>query len=138
MSMLAVLLKESWAQVEDEADELANLFYARLFLADPGLRELFPVDMTAHRARLLETLRTVIQTIDDPENFDFIFEFGGGYGAMCEILHRAGFSGEYYIYDVPSMNKIQEHFLESSGIDGVVCTSNLDDIPTKSLQTNWF
>jgi len=70
MSTLARLLKESWTLVEGEADDLANYFYARLFLADPGLRELFPVEMTGVRSRLLSALVNVIQTIDDPERFD--------------------------------------------------------------------
>jgi NAD(P)H-flavin reductase/hemoglobin-like flavoprotein len=70
MSTLANLLKESWTLVQAEADDLANYFYARIFLADPGLRELFPVDMTAPRSRLLSSLVTVMQTIDDPQRFD--------------------------------------------------------------------
>jgi NAD(P)H-flavin reductase/hemoglobin-like flavoprotein len=70
MSTLAVLLKESWSDVEEDADELANHFYARLFLADANLRDLFPVEMTAHRSRFLTALITIIQSVDDPERFD--------------------------------------------------------------------
>lgn len=70
MSTLAMLLKESWAHVEDRADDLANNFYARLFLADPGLRELFPVQMSVQRSRLIAAMVAISQIIDDPERFD--------------------------------------------------------------------
>ncbi len=70
MSTLALLLKESWSHVEDQADDLANHFYARMFLADPSLRELFPVEMTGQRRRLLAALVSIIQSVDDPERFD--------------------------------------------------------------------
>jgi NAD(P)H-flavin reductase/hemoglobin-like flavoprotein len=73
ISTLAVLLKESWTLVEDQADDLANYLYARLFRTDPNLRELFPVELTGQRAHLLETLVTAMQSIDDPERFTAIF-----------------------------------------------------------------
>jgi NAD(P)H-flavin reductase/hemoglobin-like flavoprotein len=70
MRTLAILLKESWAHVEENADDFANNFYARLFLADPDLRELLPVEMTAPRAALVSVLVRVIESVDDPERFD--------------------------------------------------------------------
>jgi NAD(P)H-flavin reductase/hemoglobin-like flavoprotein len=70
MSTLAGLLKESWTLVEDRADQLANYFYARLFLRDPNLRDMFPVQMAAQRSRLLGALVEAIQTVDDPSQFD--------------------------------------------------------------------
>jgi NAD(P)H-flavin reductase/hemoglobin-like flavoprotein len=69
MGTLALLLKESWAFVEDRADELANQLYARMFLADPGLRELFGVQMAEQRTRFLRMLVEIIQTVDDPDRF---------------------------------------------------------------------
>jgi NAD(P)H-flavin reductase/hemoglobin-like flavoprotein len=70
MSTLAVLLKESWGYIEDRADDLANNFYARIFLADPSLRELFPVAMTDQRSRWVQALVSVIQTVDNPDALD--------------------------------------------------------------------
>jgi NAD(P)H-flavin reductase/hemoglobin-like flavoprotein len=70
MTNLSTVLKESWTLVEEHQDELANYFYARMFLADPALRDLFPVQMDLQRARLLGALVTAMQTIDDPERFD--------------------------------------------------------------------
>ncbi len=76
--MLAVLLKESWTTIEDRADDLANSFYARMFLADPDLRELFPVVMADQRRRLLEGIVAAIGAVDDPDRF----------GAMMSGLGR--------------------------------------------------
>lgn len=70
MDNLGRLLKESWVLVEDRRDQLASHFYARMFLSDPTLRPLFPVQLTGQRNRLLEALVTAIHTVDDPEHFD--------------------------------------------------------------------
>ena len=70
MSTLARLLKESWTLVEDRADHLANHFYAKLFLTDPSLRDMFPVQMAVQRSRLLGALVEAVQTVDDPSQFD--------------------------------------------------------------------
>jgi hemoglobin-like flavoprotein len=70
MSSLSRLLKESWALVEEQQDKLASYFYARMFLSNPQLRELFPVQMDVQRARLLGAIVTAVQSVDDPERFD--------------------------------------------------------------------
>lgn len=70
MDNLSRLLKESWALVEDQQEEVAGYFYARLFLSNPELRDLFPVQMNVQRARLLKAIVRSIQTIDSPEQFD--------------------------------------------------------------------
>jgi NAD(P)H-flavin reductase/hemoglobin-like flavoprotein len=69
MSDLSRLLKESWALVEDKQDKVAGYFYARMFLSDPQLRDLFPVQLDVQRSRLLNAIVTSIQTIEDPERF---------------------------------------------------------------------
>lgn len=70
MDNLTQLLKESWTLVEEQRDRLGSSFYARMFLADPALRALFPVRMDVQRDRLLEAIVTAVQTMDDPEHFD--------------------------------------------------------------------
>ena len=70
MSTLAVTLKESWSYVEADADRMASDFYARIFHADPNLRELFPLAMTDQRSRLLVALVSALQMIDDPDRLD--------------------------------------------------------------------
>ncbi|MEU7868227.1 globin domain-containing protein [Dactylosporangium sp. NPDC049140] len=70
MSNLSRLLKESWTLVEEQQDKLARYFYARMFLNNPQLRDLFPVQMDVQRSRLLGAIVTAVQTVDNPENFD--------------------------------------------------------------------
>jgi len=69
MSNLSQLLKESWILVEEQQDQVAGYFYARLFLSDPALRQLFPVQMQTQRSCLIEAIVTAVQSIDDPERF---------------------------------------------------------------------
>jgi NAD(P)H-flavin reductase/hemoglobin-like flavoprotein len=70
MYSLSRLLKESWTLVEEQQDKLASHFYARMFLSNPQLRDLFPVQMDVQRARLLGAIVSAVQTVDDPERFD--------------------------------------------------------------------
>lgn len=70
VSDLQRLLKESWTLVEEQQEKLAGYFYARIFLKQPGIRDLFPVTMDVQRARLLGAIVSAAQTIDNPERFD--------------------------------------------------------------------
>lgn len=81
MSDLSRLLKESWTLIEDEQDTMAGRFYSRLFLSQPHLRDLFPVHLDVHRARLLAAIVKVIQDFDDPHLF-------GGYLRSLGRDHR--------------------------------------------------
>ncbi len=47
----------------------------------------------------------------DLEGIDTIFEFGGGYGCMCRLIHRLGFSGKYTSFDLPPLLELQEYYL---------------------------
>jgi NAD(P)H-flavin reductase/hemoglobin-like flavoprotein len=70
MNNLWRLLKESWTLVEEHQDRVAGYFYARIFLSNPQLRDLFPVQMDVQRARLLGAIVTAVQTLEDPERFE--------------------------------------------------------------------
>jgi NAD(P)H-flavin reductase/hemoglobin-like flavoprotein len=70
VSDLSRTLKESWTLVEARQDRLASQFYARMFLANPQLRDLFPIQMDESRSRLLASIITAIQNIDDPDRLD--------------------------------------------------------------------
>jgi NAD(P)H-flavin reductase/hemoglobin-like flavoprotein len=70
VSDLSRTLKESWTLVEARQDRMASQFYARMFLADPQLRDLFPVQMDESRSRLLASIITAIQNLDDPDRLD--------------------------------------------------------------------
>lgn len=72
--------------------------------------------------------------------FNFIFEFGGGYGSMCRLLHNLGFKGKYIIFDLPQFVALQRFYLKSAGLpvhagesfesacSGVICISNINDL----------
>ncbi|GAA5189529.1 FAD-binding oxidoreductase [Rugosimonospora acidiphila] len=70
MSDLSRLLKESWSIVEDRQDKVGGYFYARVFLSNPQLRDLFPVQMDVQRTRLLSAIVTAVQSIEDPDRFN--------------------------------------------------------------------
>src|SRR6266498_2626615 len=70
MNSLSRLLKESWTVVEEQQDKLASYFYARIFLSNPQVRDLFPIQMDVQRARLLGAIVTAVQTVEDPERFE--------------------------------------------------------------------
>lgn len=53
------------------------------------------------------------------ENLNRIVEFGGGYGAMALIMRRLGFSGEYFIFDVPEVSLLQGWYLSATGVENV-------------------
>jgi NAD(P)H-flavin reductase/hemoglobin-like flavoprotein len=61
------LVKESFAAVEPVADKVAGYFYARLFLDNPELRDMFPPAMDLQRERLLRALLRIVHGIDRPD-----------------------------------------------------------------------
>src|SRR3982751_4843003 len=70
MTSLSTVLRASWKLVDDRQDRVAEHFYARLFLSNPQLRELFPVQMDVQRGRLLRAVVAAVQNFDDPERLD--------------------------------------------------------------------
>ena len=70
MSNLSQILKESWTLVEEQQDKVAAYFYARMFLTNPQLRDMFPVQMDVQRNRLLGAIVGAVQSVDDPEGLD--------------------------------------------------------------------
>jgi NAD(P)H-flavin reductase/hemoglobin-like flavoprotein len=70
MTSVSTILKESWNLVEERQDRMAQHFYARLFLTNPQLRDLFPIHMDVQRGRLLGAIVAAIQGFDHPEEID--------------------------------------------------------------------
>jgi hemoglobin-like flavoprotein len=67
IAQYAELIRSSWPSVAERAGEVASIFYARLFEIDDGAARLFAhVDMLAQEAKLVRTLATVVQRLDDP------------------------------------------------------------------------
>jgi hypothetical protein len=75
-----------------------------------------------------------------------IFEFGGGYGRMCKLVHDMGFRGRYIIFDLPGFSALQQFYLNSNGLSthsvetfdpskpGIVCVSDYESL--EELITN--
>jgi NAD(P)H-flavin reductase/hemoglobin-like flavoprotein len=70
MSNLSIILKESWSLVEEDQDKVAAYFYARMFVSNPQLRDMFPIQMDVQRNRLLGAIVSTVQNFDDPERID--------------------------------------------------------------------
>jgi NAD(P)H-flavin reductase/hemoglobin-like flavoprotein len=58
-------LRESWARVTTHGVQVPQFFYARLFLAHPELRELFPVSMAVQSDRLVGAIGEIASNVDD-------------------------------------------------------------------------
>ncbi|MCE5280582.1 MAG: hypothetical protein LLG93_00600 [Deltaproteobacteria bacterium] len=71
----------------------------------------------------------------------FIVEFGGGYGSLCRLIHKLGFTGLYVIYDLPELVALQKFYLRSLSMPfigvndkpdrtgqhgGIFCTSDIN------------
>ena len=54
---------------------------------------------------------------------DLVFEFGGGYGAMCRLFHNLGFRGRYVIFDLAPFSALQEYYLKATGLEVHPATS---------------
>ncbi|GAA4199320.1 globin domain-containing protein [Actinocatenispora rupis] len=70
MGGLARTLTESWGRVADRQDQVSAYFYARLFLAAPQLRDLFPIQLRAQRTRLVASIVRAVTCLDRPTELD--------------------------------------------------------------------
>lgn len=98
MSDLQRLLKESWTLVEERQDKMSRYFYARIFLKQPSIREMFPVTMDVQRARLLGAIVTAIQAVDNPDRFDeYLRGLGRDHRKFQVVAEHYGVIGEALI-----------------------------------------
>lgn len=59
------LVQQSFAKVAPLSDQVAILFYDRLFEIAPQVRAMFPPDMTEQRRKLMATLAIVVNGLSD-------------------------------------------------------------------------
>lgn len=85
---LARRLATSLAVMTTADDQLAVEFYGTLFTRYPGVRALFPADMTEQRKKLLATLEWVVNHLDQPQEvLPAVTDLGRrhkDYGAVAE------------------------------------------------------
>jgi hemoglobin-like flavoprotein len=61
------LVQQSFAKVAPISEQAAVLFYGRLFEVAPGVRAMFPDDMTEQRKKLMATLAVVVNGLTNLE-----------------------------------------------------------------------
>lgn len=60
------------------------------------------------------------------KDFDFIFEYGGGYGGMCLLIHNLMFKGKYIIYDLHILSALQSFFLKMNAVENnIFCLDSI-------------
>ncbi|OLR91207.1 flavohemoprotein [Actinokineospora bangkokensis] len=62
------LVRESFALVEPRTAEVARDFHGNLFHIAPSAREMFPINMSVQRPRLLLALVRLVQLVDRPDD----------------------------------------------------------------------
>jgi NAD(P)H-flavin reductase/hemoglobin-like flavoprotein len=70
-------LKTSWADVAAHGDEVPLYFYSHLFVSHPDLREMFPIQMTGQRDKLVAALGHIVSNVDQLDDVvPFIEQLG--------------------------------------------------------------
>jgi hypothetical protein len=64
---------------------------------------------------------------------DGILEFGGGYGCLCRLTRRLGYTGPYVIFDLAASCALQSYYLRTNGIDDV---THISDLPALRAAIN--
>jgi Globin len=62
------LVQASFAKIRLSSDQVAAIFYGRLFEIAPELKKLFPADMTSQRRKLMSALTLVVNILPDMES----------------------------------------------------------------------
>jgi nitric oxide dioxygenase len=88
------LVQESFRKVVPISDQVAALFYARLFELDPTMRALFGGDMTDQGRRLMSMIGAAVAALNQFDAFlPTLRQLGarhGGYGATEEHYATVG------------------------------------------------
>lgn len=74
--MDAHLIRSTFAVVERRAEHAVTFFYTHFFWHNPGVRELFPEDLSPQRDRLFAALTHVVTHLDDPSLEEYLTHLG--------------------------------------------------------------
>ncbi len=91
----AALVRASWDRTAHARDELAALFYRRLFELDPRIEDLFAItEMGPQRGKFVTMMNEIVRLVQDPESFDSILRASGarhrGYGVVARDYRTVG------------------------------------------------
>lgn len=88
------LVQGSWQSVTPIAPQAAELFYGKLFEADPKLKSLFKGDMTQQGAKLMQMIGAAVKGLDDvPSLLPVLQALGArhqGYGVQAKDYDTVG------------------------------------------------
>jgi NAD(P)H-flavin reductase/hemoglobin-like flavoprotein len=89
VALMVRLVRESFAVVEPQADQVCEAFYATLFSIAPEIRELFPLNMQVQRSRFLRALVHIVQMIDrGDELVPFLRQLGRDHRKFGVVSHH--------------------------------------------------
>ena len=88
------LVRQSWAKVNEDAEQAAALFYRRLFEVHPDLQPLFKGEMDEQGAKLIRMIGKAVDALEDLEPLDRVIRMMGarhsGYGVRDEDYAKVG------------------------------------------------
>ncbi len=70
-------------------------------------------------------------------DYNFVTEFGGGYGNMARLFKKCNNNVRYNIYDIPELTQIQKYYLKQNNINDIIYLNN-DDVIDKVLDKSLF
>jgi hemoglobin-like flavoprotein len=85
---MARLIRDSFAAVESQTHEVSQYFYGALFVVAPDTRDLFPINMSTQRSRLLRALVYVVQMVDRSDELTTLLTQLGRHHHKFDILAR--------------------------------------------------
>ena len=89
------IIRSTWQSVAQIADDAARLFYQRLFVTAPEIRSLFAhTDMPAQRARLVQAITLVVDSLDRLDallpTLQALGQRHTAYGVVADHYQRVG------------------------------------------------
>lgn len=106
--MDAAALKESWAIVRGAGDKVPQYFYSHLFVSHPELRQMFPVQMTGQRDKLVAALGAIVSNTDNIDDVMPLLEQLGRDHRRFEVVT------EHYTAIGGTLLATMKHFLGSA------------------------
>lgn len=71
------LVQDSWQRVQTSPNEVAQLFYSRLFELNPELRSMFRTDMQEQQRKFIQMVSLVVDGLEQPDQLaPMLYELG--------------------------------------------------------------
>jgi len=121
--IVAEALKENWIGIPVEKAEV--------------FRALSDFDTSIQRIQDVGHLVITDFTPERLSSYKSIIEIGAGYGDMCSVVHKMGFTGKYTIIDIPEISPIQDYYLKKQGINANFRFESTDVEPADLVIATW-